>query len=341
MSPAALNLIIFFSIVLVVGLALLLTGKRISIQGKFRKLEVLREDILKQLFHVENGKRTATISDLSGVLKISRTKLLPIIESMTSEGDINLEDDKLFLSEAGKEKALKIIRTHRLWEKYLAEKTGHEAEEWHYMAEQMEHKLDDNDLAKLTAILGDPLYDPHGDPIPSKEGQIIAVKWQPLPSFPVNQPGKIVHIEDEPAVVYEQILEKRIFIGSHIIITRSSANEIVFKCEGQEHKLSPIVAANINIEPLDEGELFEDNAIRLSALKTGESASIIGLSQECRGANRRRLLDLGLLPGTEVKVDMFSPMKDPVAYQIRNTSIALRNSLADLVLIKKLYDGKE
>ena len=110
--------------------------------------------------------------------------------------------------------------------------------------------------------------------------------------------------------------------------------------EGENHYFSPIVAANINVSELSEEESFEENAVRLSSLASGEWAEVVGISQECRGANRRRLLDLGILPGTSIEVDLESPMKDPIAYRVRNTSIALRNSLADLILInKKLSHG--
>jgi DtxR family Mn-dependent transcriptional regulator len=163
----------------------------------------------------------------------------------------------------------------------------------------------------------------------------MEVKWQPLPSYPINTPGKIVHIEDEPGVIYQQILAKRILIGSHLIVKESTNSKVTFVCEGQLHQFSGIVAANINVEPLTEEETFEENAVRLSSLEEGEYAKIVGISQECRGASRRRLLDLGILPGTAIEVDLKSPMRDPIAYKVRNTSIALRNSLADLILINK------
>jgi len=67
----------------------------------------------------------------------------------------------------------------------------------------------------------------------------------------------------------------------------------------------------------------------------GEKAKIIGISSEYRGAGRRRLLDLGFVPGTTVLPNFSSPMNNPKAYLIRDTVIALRNEQADLVLVKK------
>ena len=340
MNPAALNLLIFIGLLLLIWPLFKLVTTRNILQGKLRQQKTLTEDILKQLYHVEQSKRTATLSDLSGALKIRRSKILPVVEAMTTSELIQLTDEALRLTLSGREYALKIVRVHRLWEKYLAERTGHQQSEWHYLAEKMEHKLDEADISRLSSTLGNPMFDPHGDPIPSEQGEVVPVKWMPLPSYPENKPGKIVHIEDEPGVVYQQILAKRIFIGSHIVVKKSSGSKVIIACEGQEHSFSPIVAANISVEPLSDEEEYEKNTIRLSSLESGEIAEVVGISQECRGANRRRLLDLGILPGTAIEVDLKSPLLDPIAYRVRNTSIALRNSLADLILINKTqYNG--
>ena len=335
MNPAAINLLVFIVLVLIAWLIIKLVAKRNVLASKQNQQKTLTEDILKQLYHVEQSNRTATIIDLSGALQIRRSKILPIVEATTASGLIHSTDEALHLTNSGREYALKIVRVHRLWEKYLAEKTGFLPSEWHYLAEKMEHKLNESDIDKLSTSLGNPMFDPHGDPIPSAEGEVTVVKWLPLPSYPINKPGKIVHIEDEPGVIYQQILAKRILIGSHILVKKSTNSEVVISSEGENHYFSPIVAANINVAVLSNEETFEENAVRLSSLASGEMAEVVGISQECRGANRRRLLDLGILPGTSIEVDLESPMRDPIAYRVRNTSIAIRNSLADLILINK------
>lgn len=339
MNPALLNLLVFFIMVGLVIAGYLLVRRYNILTSVKKKQKNLTEDILKQLYHVEQSDRTATLFDLSGALKVRKSKILPIVEAASTSGLLTMNDDILKLTPEGREYALRIVRVHRLWEKYLAERTGHKPAEWHYMAEKMEHKLDADDTAKLSSMLGDPLFDPHGDPIPDTSGEIKNIAWLPLPSYPLNTPGKIIHIEDEPGVIYQQILAKKILVGSHFIIKESSNNQIVFECEGQEHQFSTIVAANINAVPLSDEEVFEADAVRLSSLAKGEEATVVGLSQECRGASRRRLLDLGILPGTDISLDLQSPLRDPVAYRVRNTSIALRNDLADLILInKKLHE---
>lgn len=75
--------------------------------------------------------------------------------------------------------------------------------------------------------------------------------------------------------------------------------------------------------------------MKLSELKYGEIASITGLSDECRGEARRRLLDLGFVRGTLISVQNASPLGNPVAYSLRETLIALRTEQADQILIEK------
>lgn len=333
MNSAAINLLIFVLFTGLSWIAYKIVNSRNILHNKIQKQKTLTEDILKQLYHVEQSNRTATVSDLSGALEVRRRIILPVVVQMANSKLIQSTNEALHLTSSGKDYALRIIRVHRLWEKYLAEKTGHQQSDWHYLAEKMEHELNDEEISKLNSQLGNPMFDPHGDPIPTEEGIMSPVKWTPLPSYPVNTPGKIAHIEDEPGVIYQQILAKRIFVGSHVMLKKSDTDEIVIATEGKEHLFSPIVAANISIEPLNSNEAYEENAIRLSSLEMGEFAQVIGISKECRGANRRRLLDLGILPGTNIEVDLKSPMRDPIAYRVRNTSIALRNSLADRILI--------
>ncbi|WP_420386366.1 DtxR family transcriptional regulator [Roseivirga sp.] len=335
MNPALINLLVFAGVVIAIWLAYRFFSSRNPLESRINQQKTITEDILKQLYHVEQSKSSANLDNLAGALQLSRRKIYPVIETMTGSGLINLHDNQIELTEEGRQYALKIIRIHRLWEKYLAERTGHKASEWHHLAEKMEHKISEEEAQKLESFLGNPMFDPHGDPIPSESGEMNKVKWVPLPSFEMNQPCKITHIEDEPGVIYQQILENKLFVGSHVMLLQKDNNEVSFVCEGEEHRFSTIVAANIHVEALSEDEIFEENAVRLSALQYGETAEVIGLSKECRGANRRRLLDLGILPGTKVEVDLKSPLQDPVAYRVRNTSIALRNTLADLILINK------
>ena len=72
---------------------------------------------------------------------------------------------------------------------------------------------------------------------------------------------------------------------------------------------------------------------RLSSLHVGQQATVTDISPGCRGVERRRLLDLGLVPGTMVKAEFTSPAGDPVAYRVRGALIALRAQQAEMIHI--------
>ena len=296
---------------------------------------MLIEDILKQLYHVEYSGRAASFNDMAGAMKIKDETLIDLLEKASELDLIIDEEGTLKLTPQGEAYALRIIRNHRLWEKYLSERTGIDKMEWHSRAEKMEHRLNAEQVAELDSELGNPRYDPHGDPIPTSKGEIINIDWKPISGFKPGTVARIVHIEDEPEVIYKQIA-KKLHIGSQIKILESTDHNIQVFSEGKSYEFTPIVASNISAVQLKEQEIFEEKATRLSQLKDGEKAKILGISSECRGASRRRLLDLGFIPGTVIESEFSSPMSNPKAYLIRNTLIALRNDQAELVLIENL-----
>ena len=296
--------------------------------------KALIEDILKQLFHVEYSKRTASLNDMAGALQVPNNKLVDIVEKMTVDNLIETSENGISLTASGKDYALRIIRMHRLWEKHLSERTGMGKSEWHDLAELKEHVLTPEQGDKLYQELGNPRFDPHGDPIPTESGELLESNGKSLSSLAAGTQGSIVHIEDEPGVIYKQIIQKNLHIGSKLKILNTEENSIQFYSEGNQYALSSIVASNIHVHESKE-DLFDESQVRLSSLNGGEKARVVGISSECRGAGRRRLLDLGFIKDTPIKVEYPGPMKNPKAYLIRNTLIALRNDQAELILIEK------
>lgn len=297
--------------------------------------KIVIEDVLKQLYHGENSGNEVNVNSLTRALKFNDSIIVDVIEKMAIKELVQFEGDVLKLTNSGRDYALRIVRVHRLWEKYLAEKTGYDKTQWHEMAESKEHELNPEETNLLATQLGNPIYDPHGDPIPTNSGKMADVGGEFLSSIAVNTVGRIVHIEDEPEVIYRQILAENIHIGSQIRVVENNKQRVVFYAEGEEFILAPIVAANITVAVLEKDEVIEENIVRLSSLKENEAAHILGISKESRGDNRRRLLDLGFVKGTEISIDLMSPMKDPIAYLVKGTSIALRKDQASKILIKK------
>jgi len=336
------------ALLIFIGISLLLFLLFQSEKGWYWKVKnslkqnekTVTEDILKQIYHSENTGKKMDINSLISLLNFKNNKIIDAVNQMVINELILFDKDNLKLTNEGRTYALRIVRVHRLWEKYLAEKTGYEKTEWHEQAEKMEHQLTFEESNKLAMTLGNPFFDPHGDPIPTKKGEITPLNGEALPNLQVNSIGKITHIEDEPEVIYKQILAENIHIGSQIRVVENNTKRVVFYAEGEEFTLAPIVAANITVELLKNTNSIEDNKFRLSSLTKNETAKIIGISKECRGENRRRLLDLGFVKGADIRIDLVSPMQNPKAYLIKGTSIALRNNQASHILIQKnKYDA--
>ena len=296
---------------------------------------IVIEDVLKYLYHSENSSKEDNVNGLTSALKFNDRVIVDVVKKMSINELIQFEGDIIKLTNIGRDYALRIVRVHRLWEKYLAEKTGYDKAEWHEMAELKEHELDYEETNLLASQLGNPKYDPHGDPIPTHSGKMANVNGEFLSSLAVNAVGEIIHIEDEPDIIYRQILAENIHIGSQIRVVENNKERVVFYAEGEAFKLAPIVAANITVLVLKKHEVIEENIVRLSSLKKNETAHILGISKESRGENRRRLLDLGFVKGTEISIDLVSPLQNPIAYVVKGASIALRHEQASKILIKK------
>jgi DtxR family Mn-dependent transcriptional regulator len=224
-----------------------------------------------------------------------------------------------------------------LWEEYLAEHTGFEESEWHDQAEMYEHLLSAEEAKDLAQQLGNPVFDPHGDPIPDPSGQFKHHAGQPMIAMDLETPLRIVHIEDEPEAIYAQLVAEGVSPGMFARLSENSPQRVRFWIDDEEHILAPIVAANISVVPVPEQKAEQAQAgIPLNTLIPGESGQVVSLSPRLRGADRRRMMDLGILPGTTIEVEMTSPSGDPTAYKVRGALIALRKEQAQLIRVENL-----
>jgi DtxR family Mn-dependent transcriptional regulator len=292
------------------------------------------EDALKHMYEYHMSGHSPTIESIAGAVRIGTDHTARLLTAMIERELVAMKDDQLQLTPVGVNAALHVIRAHRLWERFLADETGLDSSGWHRLADRYEHGRSAEELGQLERQLGYPTHDPHGDPIPSSSGQYVPHGGQPLPSMPINVPLRIVHLEDEPDVIYAQIVAEGLAPGQQVRITSRTPQAIRFWADGDEHVVAPVVAANISVV-VEQAAEAPQAVERLSDLKQGESAIVNGIAPACRGAERRRFLDLGILNGTQVSAEFLSPSGDPMAYRIRETLIALRREQADLIFIRR------
>lgn len=139
------------------------------------------ENYLKALFNLEQAKGEASVNDISKQLDIKMPTVTSMIKRLAEKALVHYESYKpVTLTDLGKKEAALIIRKHRLTEMFLVEKMGFGWEEVHEIAEHIEHIPSQRFFDKMDDMLNHPTIDPHGSPIPDKNGNLIEEKYVTL-----------------------------------------------------------------------------------------------------------------------------------------------------------------
>jgi DtxR family Mn-dependent transcriptional regulator len=190
--------------------------------GLTKEKRILAEDILKTLFQAEYDGKTSDLASIAGRVGVAQNEVVNIISHLIEQGYVKRIYDSHQLTEQGREFGLMLTRAHRICETYFAQQTGISAEEWHPRAHEMEHRLSADEINQLADKLGNPRFDPHGDPIPTRDGKLPSMAGTPLTEWEEGKSAMIVHIEDEPEVVYARLIAAEISPGIRIKILESS-----------------------------------------------------------------------------------------------------------------------
>lgn len=297
----------------------------------------LVEDALKHLFEEEYRGRRASLSSLGGALRLGGAAVLDLVARMQQQGLIEARDQTFRLTPDGERLALQVVRAHRLLERYFADEARLPLGKIHAAAERGEHALSAADADRLSAALGHPTHDPHGDPIPTREGAVAPPAGTPATSWPPRTAGRIVHLEDEPEISFAQILAEGLRIGQIVRVIESTPNRLVLADEEREYRLAPAVAANVFLAPAPQAAA-DTGVVRLADLPDRDEAEVVGLDDACQGFSRRRLMDLGFTSGATIRPFLRTFAGDPRAYEVRGTLIALRRDQAAHVLVRPKLD---
>jgi DtxR family Mn-dependent transcriptional regulator len=293
------------------------------------------EDALKYFFNREQEGERVTTDSLAGALDSHTRPADHLLIKMQDQGLLNQDERYVTLTPEGRRLAVQVTRAHRLLERYLADEARMPLEQVHNEANQREHGLSSAEVDALDADLGYPTHDPHGDPIPDPGGRPRS-KEQPavsLPGLQVGERGRISHLEDEPEIAYAQLVAQGFFLGQGITVLEKSPTKIVLTDGEQEYSIAPAIAANIFLQAIVEGPARPAQAIPLDRLPRKAVAEILELDERCQGYTRRRFLDLGLTPGTRIFPELNNPFREPRAYRVRGTLIALRNDQAAMIWV--------
>ncbi len=211
---------------------------------------------------IENYLKNIYNLSSNNTMVVSNQKLadkLAIRPATVTEGLRKLHDLKLVIYEKsygtrltsqGARQALLIVRRHRIWETYLAKELGFGWDEVHAIAEELEHIKNDKLINKLAEILGNPIYDPHGDPIPDAKGKFQKSNFIPLTEAKIKASYRIMGVSDHSVAFLRYLEKNQLIIGAdiHIKSLEEFDQSFVVLCNKKEIVVTPKVAENIIVE---------------------------------------------------------------------------------------------
>jgi DtxR family Mn-dependent transcriptional regulator len=154
---------------------------------------------------------------------------------------------KIRLTSAGLKTAMQVIRKHRIWESFLVDKLGFAWDEVHEVAEQLEHIQSEKLVDKLDALLGYPKADPHGDPIPDKDGKMPVINKKQLSEIPVGRQCSVVGTKDSSPAFLKYLTQMQIEISTiiKVIDLVEFDNSMLLEVNGKRFTASNKVAENL------------------------------------------------------------------------------------------------
>jgi DtxR family Mn-dependent transcriptional regulator len=178
------------------------------------------ENYIKAIFHLQKDG-TVTTNELSAELQTRPASVTDMMKKLKTKKLVHYKAYRGFrLTAEGSRVALLIIRRHRLWEFFLAEKLKFNWDEVHEVAEDLEHVGSKKLIDKLDEFLDFPRFDPHGDPIPDSNGKIENTRQVCLTDVPVNKPSVVGHVSDQSSEMLELLGHKKIGIGTRLEVKK-------------------------------------------------------------------------------------------------------------------------
>lgn len=210
------------------------------------------ENYLKTIYHLGNfGEQFVNTNAIAEQIETKASSVTDMIKKLS---DKRLVDYKKYqgskLTNIGKKTALSVIRKHRLWEVFLVEKLNFSWDEVHEVAEQLEHIESDKLTNQLDAFLGFPTHDPHGDPIPDRDGKFSKMNKILLSKAEPDKVVECVGVKDS-SVEFLQYLDKNgITLGTRISVVSQEPfdKSMTIKIDNKQLTISKIVTENIYVK---------------------------------------------------------------------------------------------
>ena len=215
------------------------------------------ENYLKALYHLVNENDEVSVNDLSRQLNIKMPSVNSMVKKFAEKNWVKYESYKpIKLTESGKKEASLIVRKHRLTEMFLVEKMGFGWENVHEIAEQLEHIHSDEFFDKMDEILNYPKMDPHGEPIPDKDGNVIQPDHKKLSKCKENQTVELASGTTSSEEFLNFLNKRDLSLGTKLKILQIEGfdQSMLIAYNGSEENFSKTVCERLLVK-----ELFDLN----------------------------------------------------------------------------------
>ncbi|GAA4797975.1 metal-dependent transcriptional regulator [Olivibacter ginsenosidimutans] len=185
-------------------------------------LSSTEENYLKVLLHIaeeNNNQQEAGTNQIAAQLHVRPATATDMLKKLKEKGLVDYQKyGKISLTETGRMHAVHIVRKHRLWETFLFDKLGFSWDEVHEVAEQLEHIKSEKLIARLDKHLGYPQFDPHGDIIPTANGDLITEQRKTLAEATIGHKTTVNAVKDNSPEFLQYVSQLGIAIGNQITI---------------------------------------------------------------------------------------------------------------------------
>ena len=208
------------------------------------------EDYLKAVYDIQQGGATVTTNALAERLNLAPASVSGMVRRLAAQGLLEHEPyHGARLTDAGRTAALRTLRRHRILESYLATVLGVPWDDVHAEAEQLEHAASEMLIDRMAHALGDPLFDPHGAPIPTRDGVVDETRHTTLADWPVGTPGTVMSVSDKDPVMLRYLGELELRPGAmiHVRFRAPYDGPIDVAVGSQVRQIGPTAARAVRI----------------------------------------------------------------------------------------------
>jgi DtxR family Mn-dependent transcriptional regulator len=177
------------------------------------------EDYLKVIYDLERDSGAAATNDIAQRLAVAPASVSGMIRRLAEQGLVSHEPYRgVRLTDLGRRAALRTLRRHRIIETYLTQVLGYAWDRVHDEAERLEHAASDELIERMSAALGQPVVDPHGAPIPTRDGAVDERSLLSLAELSPGRPARVVRVSDKTPAMLRYLAEADIIPGSELTV---------------------------------------------------------------------------------------------------------------------------